>query len=98
MLASATPSHPRHDFRPLLLNATAPVLPVIKEEDIVRRRKRFESNGSHSPTETTDAEEKEDPNRHRDEFQVELDVNRSFVHLPIGEHMKRVLEERIYWR
>jgi hypothetical protein len=68
----------------LLLNATAPMIPPIREEDVLRRRKQLEESrekGFHGEDEkgTDNAE------RHRDEFQVELDVNRSFVHLPIGK-------------
>lgn len=73
--------------RPLLLNAISPLVAVIKEEDVLRRRKKLEKNSDSNATAEGETEEKESnsPSRHRDEYQVELDVNRSFVHLPIGK-------------
>lgn len=75
-----------HWNRPLLLNATAPLIPVIKEEDVLRRRRRDlgKVTDSEATTDGPDEKQSESP-AHRDEFQVELDVNRSFVHLPIGQ-------------
>lgn len=72
-------------YRPLLLNATSPVIPTVKEEDVLRKRRKLEKA---SESEVIEGEvkdqESDSPDHHRDEYQVELDVNRSFVHLPIG--------------
>lgn len=81
---------------PLLLNATAPILPTVKEEDVLRKRRKLEkASESDSISENAKDEDgvTESPECHRDEYQVELDVNRSFVHLPIDEHRDRLRKQ-----
>jgi hypothetical protein len=79
-----------HAYRPLLLNASTVSLPPIRIEEVLKRRKKLEAHHDHNEedgvlVEKETNKEDESEQQHRDEYQVELDVARSFVHYPIGE-------------
>ena len=73
------------------MNASTVSLPPIRMEDVLRKRKKLEAEHNHNEEDGVlvekepTKEEKDADSQHRDEYQVELDVARSFVHYPIGK-------------
>lgn len=72
------------------MNASTVSLPPIRIEDVLRRRKKLEADHNEDDGVLVEKEfavgDGPAQNTHRDEYQVELDVARSFVHYPIGVH------------